>query len=60
MTCTTFIVLLLIATKWIYKTNRRVTFECIIIAAELIRVILLLVYEFAFDHLIMMLSVFFV
>ena len=60
VTCTTFIVSLLLATNRIYKTNRRVTFECIIIAAESIRVILILVYEFAFDHLIMMLSVFFV
>ena len=40
------------------KTNMRVTFECIIIVAESIRLILIQVYEFAFDHLIMMLSVF--
>ena len=60
VTSTTFIVSLLLATNRIYKTNRRVTFECIIIAAESIRVFLMLVYEFAFDHLIMMLSVFFV
>jgi len=60
VTCTTFIVSLLLATNRIYKTNRRVTLECIIIAAESIRVIMILVYEFAFDHLIMMLSVFFV
>ena len=60
VTCTTFIVSLLLATNRIYKTNRRVTFECIIIAAESIRVVMILIYEFAFNHLIMMLSVFFV
>ena len=49
---------LLLATNRIYKTNRRITFECIIIAAESIRVVMILIYEFAFNHLIMMLSVF--
>ncbi len=54
------IVLLVIATNRIYKTNRTVTFDVIMIGAECVRVAMMLIYDFAYDHLIMLLLVFFV
>ena len=60
LTCSVLMIALLIATSRIFKTDRRLSFNSIIIAAETIRVIMILVYEFAFDHLIMLLYIFLV
>ena len=59
VTCSALIVLLVIATNRIYKTNRRVSFDVIMIGAESIRVLMLLIYEFAYSDLLMLLLIFF-
>ena len=58
VTCAVLILMLWVATLRVYKTNRTLTFDCFIIGAESISVILIMIYEFAFDHLIMLLSMY--
>ena len=58
--CSALMVLLIIATIRIYKTTRAISFEVIMIGAECVRVLMMVIYEFGFDHLIMLLVIFFV
>lgn len=58
--CSTLIILLFIATNRVYKTNRIISFDVVMIAAESLRVILMLIYDFGYDHLIMLLTIFIV
>lgn len=44
----------------LYNTRRMVTFDCLVIFCESIRVLVLLAYEFLWDHLIMLMGVFLV
>jgi len=56
--CSILIILLILATNRIYRTNRRISFDVVMIGAECLRVLMLLIYDFFFDHLIWLLSIF--
>jgi len=44
----------------LYNTRRMITFDCLVIFCESIRVLVLLAYEFFWDHLVMLMGVFLV
>ncbi len=44
----------------LYKTRGVFTFDCLVIFCESIRVLVLLMYEFVWDHLVMLMGVFLV
>lgn len=48
------------ATFRMYKTQRTLTFDCLVVGFESIRILVLLLYEFAYDHLIILMLVFLV
>ncbi len=58
LTCFTLLIFLWVATLRVFKTNRTLTFDCFIIGAESVSVILVLIFEFAYDNLIMLLSMY--
>ncbi|CDW76431.1 UNKNOWN [Stylonychia lemnae] len=56
----TFIMILLfgLAIARLYKTQRKLTFDCLVLGIEALKVFLFFLYDFANDHLIMLLIVF--
>lgn len=58
--CIAMQILSWLAAHRLYRTNRTLTFDCVVLICESMRVLLLLVYEFVFDHLIVLMAVFLV
>lgn len=48
------------AARRLYRTHRTLTFDCLVLSCEACRLLIMLLYEFAFDHLIMLMLVFLV